>query len=317
MSEKRTRVKRPPPARTSPIRDFSTVLHDEPPGAEHASPTRSRKPATASSRGATSFRTPSRTARGSATRSFKNRYARASSSPSSGRRGNDRATASTSPRCFSARCICSTDLGALLFDVTSAITRTGAGEARRADGAPAAGAGAGAHGVANARLSVEIEARGHTKVMLDLAATAIEGHLHVPALYSLDGASAPLTHIVFDGLALRVQIPDEQPPGTYSGVVVDQRTNEPRRDAQRAAEPLTRARRRRAMATTPTIVSEMLGQYGASTRRKVAEYCPAWAPRRYLYDLVADYPHRGGKMMRAEPVHRDRTRVRRDGRTMH
>ncbi len=122
----------------------------------------------------------------------------------------------------------STDLGALLFDVTSAITRTGAGEARRADGAPAAGAGAGAQGVANARLSVEIEARGHTKVMLDLAASAIEGHLHVPALYSLDGASAPLTHIVFDGLALRVQIPDEQPPGTYSGVVVDQRTNEPR-----------------------------------------------------------------------------------------
>jgi geranylgeranyl diphosphate synthase type II len=42
----------------------------------------------------------------------------------------------------------------------------------------------------------------------------------------------------------------------------------------------------------------MLGQYGASTRRKVAEYCPAWAPRRYLYDLLADYPRRGGKMMR-------------------
>ncbi len=52
------------------------------------------------------------------------------------------------------------------------------------------------------------------------------------------------------------------------------------------------------MAATPTIVSEMLGQYGASTRRKVAEYCPAWAPRRYLYDLLADYPRRGGKMMR-------------------
>ena len=51
-------------------------------------------------------------------------------------------------------------------------------------------------------------------------------------------------------------------------------------------------------AATPAIVSEMLGQYGASTRRKVAEYCPALAPRRYLYDLLADYPRRGGKMMR-------------------
>jgi hypothetical protein len=122
----------------------------------------------------------------------------------------------------------STDLGALLFDVTSAITRTGNGDARRADSASAPSAGVAASGVANARLSVEIETRGHTKVTLDLSASAIEGHLHVPALYSLDGESPPLTRIEFDGLALRIQIPEEQPSGTYSGVVVDRRTNEPR-----------------------------------------------------------------------------------------
>ena len=42
----------------------------------------------------------------------------------------------------------------------------------------------------------------------------------------------------------------------------------------------------------------MLKQYGASTRAKVAEYCVPWAPHRYLSDLLADYPRRGGKMMR-------------------
>ena len=42
----------------------------------------------------------------------------------------------------------------------------------------------------------------------------------------------------------------------------------------------------------------MLRQYGASTRAKVAEYCAPAAPRRYMYDLLADYPGRGGKMMR-------------------
>ena len=122
----------------------------------------------------------------------------------------------------------STDLGALLFDVTSALTKNGAGDPRRAEGAPTTSPGVGAQSLANVRMSVEIEARGHTKVMLDLSASAIEGHLHVPALYSLAGDSPPLTRIAFEGLALRVQIPDEQPAGTYSGVVVDQRTNEPR-----------------------------------------------------------------------------------------
>jgi geranylgeranyl diphosphate synthase type II len=48
----------------------------------------------------------------------------------------------------------------------------------------------------------------------------------------------------------------------------------------------------------PPVVSEVLRDYGALVRGAVREYLPALEPRRYLYDLVADYPGRGGKMMR-------------------
>jgi geranylgeranyl diphosphate synthase type II len=52
------------------------------------------------------------------------------------------------------------------------------------------------------------------------------------------------------------------------------------------------------MVAPPPVVSEVLHDYGAIVRAAVREYLPAAEPRRYLYDLVADYPGRGGKMMR-------------------
>jgi geranylgeranyl diphosphate synthase type II len=52
------------------------------------------------------------------------------------------------------------------------------------------------------------------------------------------------------------------------------------------------------MTAPPPVVSEVLRDYGALVRGAVREYLPAAEPRRYLYDLVADYPGRGGKMMR-------------------
>ncbi|HEX8111463.1 MAG TPA: polyprenyl synthetase family protein [Kofleriaceae bacterium] len=52
------------------------------------------------------------------------------------------------------------------------------------------------------------------------------------------------------------------------------------------------------MAAPPPVVDEVLRDYGALVRTAVREYLPAAEPRRYLYDLVADYPGRGGKMMR-------------------
>jgi geranylgeranyl diphosphate synthase, type II len=45
-------------------------------------------------------------------------------------------------------------------------------------------------------------------------------------------------------------------------------------------------------------IQSVLQEYGALTRQALRRYLPVLEPRRYLYDLVADYPRRGGKMMR-------------------
>lgn len=46
------------------------------------------------------------------------------------------------------------------------------------------------------------------------------------------------------------------------------------------------------------IVNAVLDSYGEITRAALADYLPSRKPRRHLYDLLADYPQRGGKMMR-------------------
>jgi geranylgeranyl diphosphate synthase type II len=46
------------------------------------------------------------------------------------------------------------------------------------------------------------------------------------------------------------------------------------------------------------LIQSVLQEYGALTRQALRRYLPALEPRRYLYDLVADYPRRGGKMLR-------------------
>jgi geranylgeranyl diphosphate synthase type II len=48
----------------------------------------------------------------------------------------------------------------------------------------------------------------------------------------------------------------------------------------------------------PALVPEVLKSYGAAARAVMATYLPAREPRRYLYDLVADYPRRGGRGFR-------------------
>lgn len=50
---------------------------------------------------------------------------------------------------------------------------------------------------------------------------------------------------------------------------------------------------------TPNVVRETLNEYGAIVRQAMSEYLPDVEPRRHLYDLIADYPRRGGKMMRS------------------
>ena len=46
------------------------------------------------------------------------------------------------------------------------------------------------------------------------------------------------------------------------------------------------------------LFDEVLDDYGALTRKMMAGYLPSGKPHRYLYEPVADYPSRGGKMMR-------------------
>jgi geranylgeranyl diphosphate synthase type II len=46
------------------------------------------------------------------------------------------------------------------------------------------------------------------------------------------------------------------------------------------------------------LVSEVLHEYGGIIRVALDEYLPRREPRRFLYDLLTDYPRRGGKMMR-------------------
>jgi len=49
---------------------------------------------------------------------------------------------------------------------------------------------------------------------------------------------------------------------------------------------------------SPSLVSSLLREYGDATRALLFEYLPQAEPRRYLYDLVADYPRRGGRAFR-------------------
>jgi len=51
-------------------------------------------------------------------------------------------------------------------------------------------------------------------------------------------------------------------------------------------------------AVTPELVPEILAEYGAVVREAMSHSLPSGTPNRYLYDLLADYPQRGGKMMR-------------------
>ena len=50
---------------------------------------------------------------------------------------------------------------------------------------------------------------------------------------------------------------------------------------------------------TPSVVRETLAEYGALTRAAILAHLPTGEPRKYLYDPLADYPQRGGKMMRS------------------
>lgn len=50
--------------------------------------------------------------------------------------------------------------------------------------------------------------------------------------------------------------------------------------------------------STPKVVEDVLQEYGQRTREALLDFLPTHEPKRYLYDLVSDYPRRGGRYMR-------------------
>lgn len=51
--------------------------------------------------------------------------------------------------------------------------------------------------------------------------------------------------------------------------------------------------------TDESLVREVLQEYGEITRRHLRRYLPEDEPKSYLYQLLADYPERSGKMLRS------------------
>lgn len=48
-----------------------------------------------------------------------------------------------------------------------------------------------------------------------------------------------------------------------------------------------------------SLVPQVLAEYGAIVRQQLRRYLPSGEPARYLYGPLADYPYRGGKMLRS------------------
>ncbi len=69
--------------------------------------------------------------------------------------------------------------------------------------------------------------------------------------------------------------------------------------AARASAPYAARTTPAAPRLTPPVVAEVLAEYGEMTRAAILRTLPAGKPGDHLYELVADYPRRGGKMMRS------------------
>jgi hypothetical protein len=148
-------------------------------------------------------------------------------------------------------------------------------------------------------VSVDVTSRRRTEVILDLRPLSAEGALRVHDLRAPDPAAPRLCGATIAG------VPGEDrwwcawrcptiTPGLYSGLILDDRTGLPRGS-------LTGARRRRrdAVSTSSALVPQMLDEYGGICREHLRRYLSARSPGHHLYDLVADYPTRGGRSLRA------------------
>lgn len=115
------------------------------------------------------------------------------------------------------------DLGALWLDAVELLVKS---SGRGNGGAEPEGPGSG--------LQMGVEIASSKRVQINLQMPPRRRH-HVPrvhALHAADPACPPLTGVSFrtaeaSGTVLHVEVPDHQPHGLYSGVVVDRDSNEP------------------------------------------------------------------------------------------
>ena len=83
-------------------------------------------------------------------------------------------------------------------------------------------------------MGVDVDTRRAAKAWADVQPATKHFIPLVRALHAADPNIPPLTGIRFiphpsgKGVMLRIKVPTEQPAATYSGVVVDSETNEPR-----------------------------------------------------------------------------------------
>ena len=86
----------------------------------------------------------------------------------------------------------------------------------------------------NMKVAVEIVSKRRAQVTLDLRPHPFQGVLHVHTLHASDPHIPPLTNVAFrmdsdvTVPVLALNIPEEQPAATYTGVVVEEKTNEAR-----------------------------------------------------------------------------------------
>ena len=134
-----------------------------------------------------------------------------------------------------------TDLGTTCFEFVDSLTRSAEfGENLRNwvdDGLASAGnrnARDEFHQGTRHKVPIEVVSLQPTRVSLELHGNAALDSIDVRGLFELDPAVSPLTDVAFayseedQGPVLNIRIPPDQPAGTYTGVVTDSRTNQPR-----------------------------------------------------------------------------------------
>lgn len=131
------------------------------------------------------------------------------------------------------------DVGALCFDALDAVARTPAllkwFMRKDAESPEPASPGRGAAETASAA-PMAVDVQSARRVVITTSGTIAANPAEPPRVHALHGPDpsvAPLTDLAFvvDGrppnLLLRLRVPERQPPGLYTGVVVDAATNAP------------------------------------------------------------------------------------------